>query len=147
MKSTSITISFLAILIIACQSANNDDILVDLSQTINLPSDSLFQQLGEITEKVNHSGKYPCEKSDCMKFTFQDGKYEVITRNDMVEWLTINKIPDYSGNENALQYLGLSNANPDFINPGIVTRWENYNNIHEISFFPDYALIIFSEPD
>lgn len=137
----------LSILIFSCQNNSDSEVLFDLSKAKNHPPDSLFLQLGEITERDDYAGKYPCEKSDCLKLIFQDGKYEVITRNNKLEWITINNIPDYSGNHDALQFLGLPSAPPDFINPGFVARWENYNGIYRISFFPDYALIIFRKPD
>ena len=92
--------------------------------------------LGEATEinKVSPSNT-PCKETPCDKAIFQSGKYEIVFIDDRADWITINEVSNYNLDENAIQLLGLPKSNPSFSNPPMVIRWEDIENIREISFF------------
>jgi hypothetical protein len=92
-------------------------------------------------ERVEKVKGYPCEKSDCQKALFKNGQYEIIFKSDKSDRITINSVPNLTGNENAIQSLGLPASKPAFKNPNNVIRWNDIENISEISFFTDYILI------
>ncbi|MGK7369435.1 MAG: hypothetical protein ACNS64_04410, partial [Candidatus Halalkalibacterium sp. M3_1C_030] len=94
-------------------------------------------------EKNENINGYPCEeKENCKKAFYQNGKIEIIFKDEKASRITINDTPDFTANEKALKNLGLdAEKEPTFKNPGNVVRWENINNISEVSFFPDYILI------
>jgi|GEM_PF-1565645 len=92
----------------------------------------------ETTEKVKG---YPCERSNCIRAFFNDEKIEILFKENKASRITIHDIPDYTGNDKALQVLGLPASPPAFKNPSVVSRWKNIKGFKEISFFSDYALI------
>lgn len=98
----------------------------------------------ESTEKVKG---YPCEKSDCNREIFQSGKYEIIFKQGKADRITINQVPNLTGSTDAIETLGLPESEPTFANEGTVVRWENINDIKEISFSHDFILVQVSAPD
>lgn len=98
----------------------------------------------ESAEKVTG---YPCEKSDCNRETFQDGKYEIIFKQGKADRITINQVPNLTASTDAIEILGLPDSEPSFANEGTVIRWENGNDLKEVSFFYDFILVQVSAPD
>jgi uncharacterized membrane protein len=141
------TISFF--LLISCgndsSSKQEKDISIDQIIDIHNITGKSIQQVEDVlgsSQKAKEFSGYPCKETDeCKKVFFQNQKFEVIFRNSKADRITINKTPDLTSNKKAILALGLPNSKPDFQNPTFVSRWENVQNIAEISFFPDYILV------
>jgi hypothetical protein len=98
----------------------------------------------ESTEKVKG---YPCKNSNCQRAFFKNGDIEIIFKLNKADRITINSVPNLTDNENALEALGLTTSTPSFKNANNVIRWQEKDNINEISFFTDYILIQVTKPE
>ncbi|MCH4824549.1 hypothetical protein ML462_15355 [Gramella lutea] len=121
-------------------SIEKKTIILDITKIINKTEQEVTSVLGN-SEKNEIIKGYPCENEKCKRAFYKDGKIEIIFKNEKASRITINNISDLTNNDNALERIGLENKKPTFKNPENVIRWENINNISEISFFPDYILI------
>ena len=92
----------------------------------------------EKTEKVKG---YPCEKTNCQRSFYNGDKIEIIFKEGRANRITVNGIPDFTSDDDALENFGLQIEEPTFKNPTNVIRWENIQNLAEISCFTDYVLI------
>jgi hypothetical protein len=122
------------------------EVIVDLNKINGKTLAEVENVLGkaEGTEAVKG---YPCAGADCQKATFKSGDYEIIFRSGKADRITINNVPDLTSNNNAIQALALPASAPSFMNANNVVRWNDTDNIHEISFFKDYILIQVSNPE
>lgn len=98
----------------------------------------------ESTEKVKG---YPCKNTNCQRAFFKNGDIEIIFKLNKADRITINSVPNLTDNENALEALGLTASKPSFKNADNVIRWQDKDNINEISFFTDYILIQVTKPE
>ena len=116
------------------------ELILDLKQISGKSLADVEAVLGkaESTEKVKG---YPCEQADCQKALFKNGQFEIIFKSGNADRITISNIPNLTNNDNAIQVLGLPATKPSFKNPNNVIRYNDVENIGEISFFTDYALI------
>jgi hypothetical protein len=115
-------------------------VILKIEDVVNKSLPDVEKLLGksESSEKVKG---YPCENSDCKREVFQDGKYEIIFKEGKADRITINKVPNLTGSVDAIETLGLPQSEPSFINEDNSARWENINDIKEISFSYDFILV------
>jgi len=121
-------------------SIEKKSVILDITKILNKTEQEVKSVLGN-AEKEEAIKGYPCENEKCKRAFYEDGKIEIIFKNEKASRITINNTTDLTNNKNALERIGLKSQKPTFKNPENVIRWENINNISEISFFPDYILI------
>jgi hypothetical protein len=120
--------------------AQEKKLILDLKKIASKTENEVEAILGK-AEKIEKIKGYPCENINCQRAFYNSEKIEIIFKEGKSNRITINGISDYTSDDNAIENLGLKNENPTFKNPTNVIRWENIQNIAEISFFTDYVLI------
>jgi preprotein translocase subunit SecG len=112
------------------------DTIIDIRSIVNKTPEEVVSILGEAekSEKVKPSGT-ACVSTSCDEKTFQSGKYEIVFINNKADWVTINLDSTQELKENSIKLIGLPETKPSLNNKSILTRWENIENIKEISFF------------
>lgn len=79
------------------------------------------------------------------KFSYKDGKIEVVFINGKADWITVSGMSSVPFDANAIGALGLKPEPPTFKNRFVI-RWEPHATYNSVSFFPlddkvDYAYI------
>lgn len=115
--------------------------LVDIKQISGKSMADVEAVLGTAESKEPVKGSL-CPDGKCEKALFKGGQYEIMFKAGMANRITINKIPDWTSNDAAIEQIGLPATKPAFKNPGNVIRYNNVEGINEISFFTDYALVL-----
>ena len=128
------------------QNAEKINLIVNL-KSINGKTLSEVEKLLGKAEKTEKIKGYPCKNTNCQKVIFKNGKIEIIFKLNKADRITIYNIPNLTENDNALEALGMYASKPFFKNPGTVIRWQDIENINEISFFTDYVLIQITKPE
>ncbi|PKP19284.1 MAG: hypothetical protein CVU07_00155 [Bacteroidetes bacterium HGW-Bacteroidetes-23] len=124
----------------ASTTEKSKSLILDLTKVANKTEKEIELILGK-AEKTEKFEGYPCEKNNCQKTFYNSEKIEIIFKEGKANRITINETADFTSDDNALENFGLENVKPTFKNPKNVIRWENIQNIAEISCFTDYVLI------
>lgn len=117
---------------------------------INLILDKTPSEMETILGKVNSTEPikgYPCEKSDCNRRVFQNGKYDVLFVNNKVRQIIISSIPDYTNEPSAIVEIGLKPISPTIEKRGEKICWNNIKNLYEVCFYQSYVVISVIKPD
>lgn len=109
--------------------------IVDIRAIANKTPVEVVSILGETekSEKIKPSGTI-CISTVCEKKTYQSGKFEIVFINNKADWITI--IPDSNKvlNQDSIKLIGLPARKPSISNDSII-KWENMENMKEVSFF------------
>ena len=113
-------------------------IIIDVSTIIGKNKTDIEKILGkpdnvEMIKPINT----PCQDTACEQANYQSNKFEIVFINDKADWITINQVSEYEINDESIELLGLEAALPTFNSPGNVTKWNNIENIKELSIFDD----------
>lgn len=119
-----------------------ESVIISLPEIVNKTEKEVEIILGK-PEKIKKHTAYPCKKANCKIAFYKTGKIEVIFKEGKANRITIYDTPNLINNKNALKFLGLKdNRRATFRNPTSVARWDNVNNIAEISFTHTFIYII-----
>jgi outer membrane murein-binding lipoprotein Lpp len=121
-------------------------VILDLKNIAGKTKKEVETILGKAENREKVKG-YPCEQSKCERVFYKSGAYEVIYKSNKADRITITNTPNLTSSEDAITKLGLPISTPAFKNPDNVIRWNNVENINEISFFTNYILIQVTQPD
>lgn len=116
----------------ACQQSSIEAI-IDIKSIVGKNQSEVEKILGtaEKTEKLIVNGQ------SWDKVYYQYGEIEIVYINDNADWITIYMSSEYKMNKSVIQLLGLAYKKPSYYNPESAIRWEYYEGIKDISFFPD----------
>lgn len=103
-------------------------VIIDLKSLVGKSPSTVAKILGEASEKTN--------TQDGPKFTYQNGKYEIVYIKGKADWITINQIQELTFHPDVIKAFGFTPTAPDFANDGIF-RWEKLQNIKSFSVFSD----------
>ncbi len=120
-------------------------LIIDINMLINKKQEDVSTILGKVDLKESIAGKYPCESKNCERVTYASGKYEVIFNDNKPLRITINDVPDYTSDEDAITKIGLEKQEPSFKNPGTVLRYSNVEGIAEVNFNTNFIYIIINK--
>lgn len=113
-------------------------IIVDVSTIIGKNKTDVEKILGKPNNvKMIKPINTPCQDTACEQANYQSDKFEIVFINDKADWITINQVSEYEINDKSTELLGLEAAQPTFNSPGNVTKWNNIENIKELSIFDD----------
>ena len=115
----------------ACQQSSIEAI-IDIKSIVGKNQSEVEKILGtaEKTEKLIVNGQ------SCDNVYYQYGEIEIVYINDKADWITIYMTSAYEMTRSAIQLLDLPYKKPSYFNPESAIRWEYYEGIKEISFFP-----------
>lgn len=113
-------------------------IIIDVSTIIGKNKTDIEKILGkpdnvEMIKPINT----PCQDTACEQANYQSYKFEIVFINDKADWITINEVSEYGINDESIELFGLEAAEPTFNSPGNVTKWDNIENIKELSIYDD----------
>ncbi|MFV5691973.1 hypothetical protein ACM55K_08115 [Flavobacterium sp. LT1R49] len=130
-----IKILLVALTLASCVNSKKE-IIIDVSSIIGKNKTEIEKILGkpDNVEMIKPSNT-PCFNVPCEKANYQSDKFEIVFINDKSDWITINKLSEFEINNENIELLGLELSEPSIINPGNVTRWNNIENVKEISIF------------
>lgn len=122
----------------ACQQSSIEAI-IDIKSIVGKNQSEVEKILGtaEKTEKLIVNGQ------SWDNVYYQYGEIEIVYINDKADWITIYMTSAYEMNRSAIQLLDLAYKKPSYFNPDSAIRWEYYEGIKEISFFPNLEGKIF----
>jgi hypothetical protein len=126
----------------------NSKIVIDLKKIAGKSKSEVEKILGK-AERVEtfSANRTPCKKVPCDMVFYKKNKFEIGYINNKADWITVNGLSEYDFNNDSIELFGLSKVEPSFNNAQSVIRWENLENINEISIFNngsdkiDYAYI------
>ncbi len=126
------------VFLVACQQSSIEAI-IDIKSIVGKSQSEVEKILGtaEKTEKLNVNGQ------SWDNVYYQYGEIEIVYINDKADWVTIYMTSAYEMTRSAIQLLDLPYKKPTFFNPDVAIRWDNYEGIKEISFFPNLEGEIF----
>lgn len=112
------------------------ELIVDIKSLIGKNKIDVEKILGkaEKTEKVKPS-RTPCSQMPCDKSYYKSDKFEIVFINKKADWITINGISNIETNKNNINLLGLLEREPNYEGTDKTLRWNNIENIKEITFF------------
>ncbi|MFV5697436.1 hypothetical protein ACM55H_03620 [Flavobacterium sp. ZT3R17] len=130
-----IKILLVALTLASCVNSKKE-IIIDVSSIIGKNKTEIEKILGkpDNVEMIRPSNT-PCVNVPCEKVNYQSDKFEIVFINDKSDWITINKVSEFEINNENIELLGLELSEPSIYNHGNVTRWNNIENIKEISIF------------
>ncbi|MFV5685891.1 hypothetical protein ACM55I_10600 [Flavobacterium sp. GB2R13] len=130
-----IKILLVALTLASCVNSKKE-IIIDVSSIIGKNKTEIEKILGkpDNVEMIKPSNT-PCVNVPCEKANYQSDKFEIVFINDKSDWITINKVSEFEINNENIELLGLELREPSSNNPGNVTKWNNIENIKEISIF------------
>jgi hypothetical protein len=130
-----IKILLVALTLVSCVNSKKE-IIIDVSSIIGKNKTEIEKILGkpDNVEMIKPSNT-PCVNVPCEKANYQSDKFEIVFINDKSDWITINKVSEFEINNENIELLGLELKEPSFNNSGNVTKWNNIENIKEISIF------------
>ena len=106
--------------------------------------------VAKILGKGKFEEKWKNERAGCTvcpKYSYQDGKYEVIFINDVADRITVNNLDNYDYKDKIIMgLLGLSDTTPT-TQTNLVKRWNSYEGFREIMAFNkngkvDYVVVL-----
>jgi len=112
------------------------NIIINIHEILNKSFNEIEKVLGKADEikKVSPSGT-SCTNNPCDKGLFQSGKYEIVFIDNKSSWITIIPNDSYSLNEESIELIGLPKTKPSLNNKSSLIKWENIDDIKEVSFF------------
>lgn len=116
--------------------AEKVNIIIDIKLTKGETLSEVEKVLGKAASTENVKC-YPCKNNKCQKAFFKNGDTEIIFKLDKADRITISSVPNLTNNDNALEALGMKASKPSVKNPNKIIRWQDTENINEISFFTD----------
>jgi hypothetical protein len=113
-------------------------IIIDVSTIIGKNKTDIEKILGkpDNVEMIKPTNT-PCQDTACEQANYQSNKFEIVFINDKADWITINQVSEHEINDESIELLALEATQPTFNSPGNVTKWNNIENIKELSIFDD----------
>lgn len=118
-----------------------ENLILDVKSIVTKKKGEVEKETGPSEKSEFLKNKYPCENEECQKATYQKGKIEIIYKNNEVKRITINSVNDLTSDDSAIESLGFEYSKSQFNGNG-VRKWSSLDGIDEITFFPEYILII-----
>lgn len=130
---------FLSLIMMSCGSVpsrpqipvatNSPAILLNLRDIANQTQEDITTILGP-QSSLDPAAAARSGCATCQKYSYQDGKIEIVYMNDMADWITIFP-PKGTPAPNIPTLLGLPDSAPQATTPTL-WRWENIPGIREI---------------